>query len=194
MNGDNVIDHSVSAYEKRQLFIDKKECLKLKNIVKTLKHSGCSYTQLDSQAQDFWLKAVSNLIFNNKAESLYYVSSIYAFSKAQGECDMKEFHPKPEGELINLKGEQLHQTVIEKHLIQNLRNANKGKLKRLQARINNTHDKYEALSFIALFYPRMSESQSTLDLLIELLGDLDLGSFKRLLALTIIYLDAKMEE
>lgn len=67
---------------------------------------------------------------------------------------------------------------------------NRNKLKRLSAHIAAAGNKWEALSGLARFYPLRGVPQDAVDELVTALGEMDLHSFKELVAQTLIFYEA----
>lgn len=94
------------------------------------------------------------------------------------------------------RGEEVwkRKTLIERaqQLAQQLQNSenNPNKLKRLEARIRGSRDKYEALAGLAQYYPLKGVPHRVIDELVGDLGKLSLETFRELVAYTIVFYDA----
>jgi hypothetical protein len=66
----------------------------------------------------------------------------------------------------------------------------KNKLKKMGAHVTAARDKWEALAALARFYPRSGIPKGYVDALVEHLEEIDLRSFKQLVAQSLVFYDA----
>jgi hypothetical protein len=125
-------------------------------------------------------------------ELLQFLSSVALFLKAKtgrgnSEKPMNKFEDRKSERLTS---QQLNKQALEIAGLMGGKDINPNKLKRLSAHIGNAQDKWDALSSLARFYPLRGVPTEAVNSLVTQLGEIDLHSFKELVAQAVIYQEA----